>query len=349
MNDVARMRGRLDYPWNNGPAEGATREVARGLRWLRMTIPFPPEHINLWLIEDGHGWAIVDCGLALDTTRAAWERIFTGELGGRGITRVFVTHFHPDHIGLAHWLALRWNVEVWMSEMEWMTARGVHAESTSEDIAQRLDLYRRNGVSAELVAGANTPTNSFYRAHVPDVPRRYRRLRGGEAVTIGDRSWTPIVGRGHAPEHACLSNPADAVLICGDILLPRISPNVSVWPTEPLGDPLRDFLGSLDGFATLDESTLVLPAHGLPYRGVHERVAELRRHHQERLDAITDFTRAAPRHAVECFPLLFKRTIGANNIGLALGEALAHLHRLEAAGRVQRELGNDEIFRFRAI
>ena len=338
----------LSYPHPDGPAEGATTELAPGLLWVRMRVPFPPEHINLWLVADGDGSTIVDCGLGLEATRAAWEGVFAGSLGGRPVTRVIVTHFHPDHIGNAAWLAARWHAETWMTEGEWMTARGVHAPTDDADIATKLDFYRRNGVPAEGLDAYDTAPNLFYRRMVPEVPRRFVRLRGGQEIAIGAHRWRVVIGRGHAPEHACLWSPDLGVLIAGDILLPRISPNVSVWATEPHGDPLADFLSSLDGFAPLAEDTLVLPAHGLPYRGVHARIAALRQHHAAHLDTIAAALRAEPRHAVGCFPLLFRREIGAANMGLALGEAVAHLHRLEAQGRAGRETGADGVHRFRA-
>lgn len=343
---MSRARNALDYLCDDGPADGTTREVAPGLRWVRMAVPFPPDHINVWLVEDGPGWAIVDCGLGLDETRAAWERIFATELDGRPVTRVLVTHFHPDHIGLARWLQERWGVEVWMTEAEWMTARGVHAPTGGIDIDVKLELYRRNGVGE--LDGYRTPPNTFYRRMVPAIPPRFVRLAGGQHLRIGAHDWTVIIGRGHAPEHACLWCPELRALICGDILLPRISPNVSVWPTEPMGDPLAAYLGSLAGFDEVPADTLVLPAHGQPYRGIHSRVAELRHHHEERLDKIAEALRGAPRTAVECFPLLFRRQIGSNNMGLALGESLAHLHRLEASGRVARETDTEGLHRFRA-
>ncbi len=345
---MSRERAQLDYPYADGPAAGTTREIAPGLRWVRMPVPFPPEHINLWMIEDGEGWAIVDCGLGLDETRRAWEQIFAQEIDGRRVTRILVTHFHPDHLGLGRWLAERWGVEVWMTAGEWITARGVHAPSSDADLDAKLDLYRRNGVAPAQLDGFRTPPNEFYRKMVPAIPPRFVRLHGGQHLRIGAHDWTIVIGRGHAPEHACLWCPELELLICGDILLPRISPNVSVWATEPRGDPLADFLSSLDGFAAVPPGTLILPAHGQPYRGIHARIAELRRHHEEHLTKLAAVLRGEPRNAVGCFPLLFRREIGAHNMGLALGESLAHLHRLEAMGSVQRELDADGVYRFRS-
>ncbi len=343
---MSAAHAQLAYPHLDGPAPGTTRLIAPGLRWLRMPVPFPPEHINLWLIEDGEGWAIVDCGLGLDETRLAWERIFACELDGRPITRILVTHFHPDHLGQGTWLAARWGAEVWMTEGEWMTARGVHAPTGDTDLDIKIAHYRRNGVAEDRLAGFRTPPNAFYRSMVPAVPGSFVRIRGGERLRIGDHDWEVIIGRGHAPEHACLFAREAGVLICGDILLPRISPNVSVWPTEPHGDPLAEYLDALHGFDGLPADTLVLPAHGQPYRGVHVRLAELRAHHAERLDRLADALATRPRSAVECFPLLYRREIGANNMGLALGEALAHLHRLRAQGRVHRFTDGDGVLRF---
>ncbi len=345
---MSLVRAPLDYPHADGPATGTTREIAPGVRWVRMPVPFPPEHINLWMIEDGDGWAIVDCGLGLEETRTAWEQIFAQEIDERRVTRIFVTHFHPDHLGLGRWLAERWSVEVWMSSGEWITARGVHAPSSAADLDAKIDLYRRNGVKPGELDAFRIPPNEFYRKMVPAIPPRFVRLHGGQHLRIGAHDWTIIIGRGHAPEHACLWCPELEVLICGDILLPRISPNVSVWPSEPLGDPLADFLGSLDGFAAVPPTTFVLPAHGQPYRGIHARIAALRHHHDGQLTKIIQALRGEPRTAVGCFPLLFRREIGANNMGLALGESLAHLHRLEALGSVRRELDEAGVYRFRS-
>jgi glyoxylase-like metal-dependent hydrolase (beta-lactamase superfamily II) len=195
-----------------------------------------------------------------------------------------------------------------------------------------------------------SPENIFRRG-VPGLPAWYRRIQAGRDLPVGADLWTPIVGRGHCPEHACLFSRVRNVLIGGDILLPRITPNIGVWPAEPLADPLREYLACLDGFAHLPEDILVLPAHGQPYRGVHARIAEIRAHHEDRLARLADAAGTAPAglSAVDCFPLLFKREIGPHNIGLAIGEALAHLHLLESRGAFARTRDAAGVWRFRAV
>ncbi|MGQ0664900.1 MAG: MBL fold metallo-hydrolase [Pseudomonadota bacterium] len=342
---MAEGSAALDYPLATPPDPGRVLELAPGVNWLRMPLPFPPGHINLWLLADGEGWTIVDCGLARDEVKALWEQVFASSLAGRPVTRLVVTHFHPDHLGLSAWLLARWGIEAWMTAAEWTQARAVHGSGSAADIDTRLAFVRANGVGPERIGAFTGPPNEFYRRGVPEVPAAFRRLRGGEAVPIDARAWVPIIGRGHAPEHACLWCEALGVLICGDILLPRISPNVSVWASEPFADPLRDFLDSLDGFAPLPADTLVLPAHGLPYRGVHARIAALKAHHGETLERLLD-SLDRPRHAEELLPVMFRREIGPHNIVLALGETIAHLHRLEAEGRARREQDNG-VWRFR--
>lgn len=337
----------LVYPFAEGPAPGAAAEVAPGVLWVRMPLPFALDHINLWLLADGPAWTIVDAGIGRDEVKAAWDTVFARHLDGKPVGRVAITHFHPDHIGLADWLCRRWNAPLWMTGSEWYAARALHGSSSQADIDVRFAFYRDNGAAPELLTEAQKP-NSFYRRSVPEVPAAFRRIREGVPVEIGGRAWVSIIGRGHAPEHACLYCAELGVLIGGDILLPKISPNVSVWPPEPFANPLRDYLDSLTNFAHLPGDTLVLPAHGLPYRGLHERIAELRAHHAKRLERLADALTEGTLSAVDCFPLLYRRQIDANNIGLATGEALAHLHYLEAEGRARRMRGADGVWRFTA-
>jgi glyoxylase-like metal-dependent hydrolase (beta-lactamase superfamily II) len=331
----------LDHPWTAAPAPGRAQAVAPGVRWLTMPLPFKLDHINLWLLEDGAGFTVVDTGLGLPPTRALWEQVFAGELGGRPITRVIVTHFHPDHMGNAAWLTARWPADLWCTEAEWFAA---HYAWRSRDFAPRLEHFRRHGLDdAALVQLAKR--GNHYPGVVPEVCGHYRALEDGETLAIGGRAWRVLTCRGHAVQQACLWCPEVRVLISGDQVLPKITSNVSVWAEQPHGNPLRLYLDSLDRFAPLAADALVLPSHGLPFRGLHERLEALRAHHAARLDECADAL-TEPRTAAELIPVLFRRELDTHQLGFAVGETLAHLNHLEAAGRAVRTVGADGVHRF---
>jgi len=342
------MDGSLQFPVATPPAPGETVPIAPGIHWLRMRLPFALNHINLWLLEDGPGWTIVDCGYALDETRKAWDRIFAETLGDRPVRRVIVTHYHPDHIGLASWLTERWKAPLWISEKEWLHAR-MHTVDSGGNASETL---RRNFA---MRAGLDEETSQVfaerqgnYRLGVPSVPTTYHRIGEGCAIEIGGREWRVIVGEGHAPEHACLYCAESGVLIAGDQILPRISPNISVQTYEPDGDPLARYLNSLKKLrGALPSDILVLPSHNLPSYGVHERIDELAAHHGARCaEVIAACSR--PMSAADLMPVLFRRLLDRHQMGFALGEALAHLHYLEGQGALAREPGNDGVDRFLA-
>lgn len=335
----------LDHPWRTPPGPGGAVVVAPGVAWIRMPLPFQLDHINLWLLEDGTGVAVVDTGVGLEDTRAAWERLFTGHLGGHPVTRVVVTHFHPDHMGNAEWLRERFGCDLWCTQGEWFAAQYARRMRDAHDLEARLGHYRRNGAGEEALARLRKRGN-HYPGLVPAVPPEFRALHDGDVVTIGGRGWQVITTYGHAPEHACLWSAEAGVLIAGDQVLPKITTNVSVWPEQKLANPLRRYLDSLDRFRDVAPGALVLPSHGLPFRGLHERIGQLRDHHDARLaetlDALTE-----PRSAADLVPLLFRRELDTHQLGFAMGEALAHLHFLEAEGRAVRVAGADGVHRFR--
>ena len=331
----------IDYPWTDVPAGGTVREVAPGVAWLRMPLPFQLDHINLWLLADGDGWAIVDTGVGLDDVRALWDRI----LEGRRVTRVIVTHFHPDHLGNAAWLTERRGVELWCTQAEFLIAHVAVAATGPRHGAARLRHFRRNGCGEDALASLAKRGNHYPRL-VPALPEEFHAFREGDALEIGGQPWQVITGRGHSPEHAALWCAEAGVLISGDQVLPRITTNVSVWPDQPWGDPLRLYLESLERFRSIGADALVLPAHGLPFRNLPERLAELRTHHAARLAETLDAI-AEPRSAADIVPVLFRRELDSHQLGFALGEALSHLHRLEADGRAVRSVGADGVHRFR--
>ena len=334
----------IDHPWSEPPAPGTALDVAPGVKWLRMPLPFQLNHINLLLVDDGAGWAVVDTGVGLPDVRALWERILGDRLGGRPVTRVVVTHFHPDHMGNAAWLTERCRVDLWCAQAEYLIGQLAWRTGEPRDNEPRLRHYRRNGCDEAALASLARRGN-HYPALVPTMASAFRAIGDGDRLAIGGRRWEVIVGRGHSPEHCALWCAEAGVLISGDQVLPRITTNVSVWPDQPWGNPLRLYLDSLERFRGIGADTLVLPAHGLPFRGLPERLAELRTHHDARLaetlDAITE-----PRSAADIVPVLFRRELDSHQLSFALGEALSHLHFVEADGRALRVVGADGVHRF---
>lgn len=351
------LESQLSYPWPAPPAGGETLALRPGVHWLRMPLPFALDHINLWLLADEidgvAGFTAIDCGITSDDTQAAWERLFDSVFEGRPLLRVLATHFHPDHLGLAHWLVAggerrRWQAPLWMSATEYAYGRFLSAGS-GEGGADAAEHFRRHGLSDPgQLAALRARGGGHYRKMVPAVPRAYHRIVDGDQIAIGRagarRVFRAIVGYGHAPEHVSLYCAEDRLLVAGDMVLPRISTNVSVFDLEPEANPLPRYLRSLDQYLMLPADTLVLPSHGLPFVGLHQRVAQQHGHHEARLAEVYEAC-ATPRTAADIVPLLFKRELDLHQTSFALGESLAHLHALWYEGRLQRRLA-DGVYTF---
>ena len=336
-----------DYPFAAPPAAGETFEVAPGIHWLRMPLPFALNHINLWLLEDDAGWTIVDTGFALDTVKECWQKILsrlaTTAHGGR-ISRIIVTHFHPDHLGLAAWLQKQTGAPVHMTLGEYLTAHAVWHEVGGHGNQPMLRQFRAHGLDAERCTALERRSGGYNRG-VPTLPTTYQRLFAGDELTIGEHRWRVRVGFGHSPEHAALYSPDLGVLISGDMLLPKISTNISVFAVTPMADSLADFLHSIDRYRELPPETLVLPSHGLPFHGIEQRVNALHAHHDERLLVLEEAC-VSPRSAAELLITLFPRDLDTHQTMFAMGEAIAHLNRLEHAGRLRRIEDQHGLIRF---
>lgn len=341
----------LVYPCGDAPGPGSARQVAPGVLWIRMPLPFALSHINVWAIDDGIGWAIVDTGLKTTDTTAAWRRLFAGPLSGREVTRVLATHMHPDHIGMAGWLTRKFNCRLWMTRLEYLTCRALFADTGREAPADGVGFYRKAGWNEGAIEYYRTLFGDFGKMIHP-LPDSYRRLQDSESITIGDHQWTIVVGYGHSPEHACFYCKELKLLISGDQVLPGISSNVSVFPTEPDAEPLTDWIASIETLKReVPDDVLVLPAHNEPFHGLHERLDSLAASHDAALTRLRTDLRQSKR-VVDVFSALFGRPIASDNLGqlmLATGESNAHLNHLIARGEAVAEVDDHGIAWYRMV
>ena len=344
----------LSYPFGDTlPAVGELHEVVPGVFWLRMVLPFALNHINLWLLADESasgepGWCIIDCGIANDATRGAWDAIFAQYCQDRPVLRVLATHCHPDHIGNAAWLCERWQVPLWASSSEYAFARMMSAGLPGVDGVAALPHFEHHGLTDPALLEAMRSRRNYYPSLVPDVPHAFTRLADQQSVRIGANSWRVITGFGHSPEHVALYCEQLGVLISGDMVLPRISTNVSVFAIEPDGNPLRQYLDSLHKFDDLPETTLVLPSHGKPFYGLATRIAQLQAHHAERLDEVR-IACQKDQSAADIIPIMFRRELDPHQRSFAMGEAIAHLQLLHFEGELCRKLDPDGVIRYRKM
>ncbi|GAB3291989.1 MBL fold metallo-hydrolase [Parahaliea aestuarii] len=336
LNDPSETFRGLTYPYGRkaNPAPGQPEEIAPGVYWARFPMPMSLDHINIWLLEDGDGWTVVDTCLNLPDSQKIWEQLFSGFMAGKPVTRVIVTHMHPDHIGLAGWLLERFGCELWMTRDEFLMCRAMVGDTGRPAPEVAIRFYREAGYNEEQLQSYREKFGGFGKA-VYTLPDSYRRLTDRETLTIGDRYWQVIVGSGHSPEHACLYCPGLKLLISGDQVLPKITPNVSVFPTEPHGDPISEWLDSCNRIRSLlPDDLLVLPAHEAPFYGLHTRLTQIIESHKRDLATLYDYL-SEPRRAVDCFPALFNRKLEGHNFGLATGETMANLnclvHRRQAS------------------
>jgi glyoxylase-like metal-dependent hydrolase (beta-lactamase superfamily II) len=346
------LEQQLHYPLGDTlPATGDTIAVAPGVRWIRMALPFALDHINLWLLHDEidgqAGWTVVDCCISRDESRAQWEQIFASQLEGLPILRVIVTHMHPDHIGLAYWLCARWKAPMWISATDYFTAHHHTHNNSGNGGSAAAEFFRQHGLNDPQAMDKIRARTRYYADMVPELPPSFVRLQDGQTVRIGEHAWTCISGYGHAPEHIALYCAETHTLIGGDMMLPRISTNVSVFDMEPESNPLQQFLDSIDKFSPLHPDTLTLPSHGRPFRGLHTRIQQLHDHHREHLARVMAFAREQHRcSAADILPVLFRRQLDVHQTTFAMGEAIAHLHKLWMDGYLQRRRSEDGVYHF---
>ena len=323
-------------------------EAAPGIYWVRMPLPFQLDHINLWLLEEDDGWTVVDTGVSSDEVMDLWRQVFATGLKGKPITRLVVTHLHPDHVGLAGWFTREWGIDLQMSRTDFLMCRNLVLDTGRPAPQAALDFYRAAGFSERGLESYSKRFGGFGE-RVSPLPEIFRRLKAGDEMTIGGRRWQVVIGSGHAPEHVSLYCEEAKILISGDQVLPRISSNVSVHPTEAYENPLQDWLESCHRIrATLPADLLVLPAHNEPFYGLHTRMTQLIEGHEEGLSKLYDMI-AEPKRVIDVFPALFRRKIGPEVFFMATGESIAHLNCLLGRGKATVERNEKGVDWYRAV
>lgn len=335
------MTGQLiKYPWNTPPAESHATEVADGVLWMRLPLPMALDHVNVFAFDEGDSWTIIDTGFASDTTKAIWDRLLAGPLQGKPVSRLIVTHHHPDHVGLAAWFIAK-GATLLMPRTGWLTARMLTLDVQPTYSTEAITFYQRAGMAADELEQRRKERPFNFADCVAPLPLGYTRLMDGQSIHFGGRNWDVRMGDGHAPEHATFWSRDDHLIIGGDQLLSSISANLGVYPTEPEADPVQDWLTSCENFQPFArDDQLILPGHKLPFTGLPLRLRQMIENHHGALERLVRHLKE-PRKASACFAPLFKRDIGRSTYGLALAETLAHLNHLHQQGVITRKLGDD--------
>lgn len=343
---LATSKAGLLYPWgDSGPIGGKVMRIAPGISWARIPMPGSLGHVNTWLLDDGDDLAIVDTGLSMAICLDGWKALMAEDLAGRRASRIICTHMHPDHIGLAGWLAEKYDAKIWMTRGEMLTARSILSNTSDIVPDEVIQQWSLAGWTEEQIEASKSSGWGRFGEAVHPLPRGYTRMVDQQVLNMGAHQWRVVIGSGHSPEHACLWNEKEGVLVSGDQVLPRISSNVSVSVMEPDADPLGEWLDSIDKLlATIPADVITCPAHGEPFKGLHVRLRALRDEHRMRLYNLAEAIAEKPMRAVDSFSYLFNREITGEHLNLATGEALAHLKRLEVEGRVRPELEDGVIW-----
>ncbi|MGI9274766.1 MAG: MBL fold metallo-hydrolase [Endozoicomonas sp.] len=337
----------LEYPFKNIPGPGEAMEITPGVKWVRMPMNMALDHINLYLLRDHDGWIVVDTGLRSRATQAHWETVFENELEGLPVKAVLVTHLHPDHIGQADWLCERWNAPLLMTRTEYLTARLLKSESGGNHSEEYIRFYQRAGLQGEALESLKNSTKGLGKLF-GDLPRSYQRLQDGQVLSFEGRDWQIIVGRGHANEHACLYCQELNMLVAGDQVLPRITPNVSVHSDEPEANPVEEWLASQKKLMALPPVVLTLPAHNEPFLGLTERLQFIIDHHEEQLALLQKLCRT-PKSAVELLPAMFGRELYAANLMFGIGECVAHLNCLSERSLLKRHENENGVILYEGL
>ncbi len=339
----------LVFPHAQPPEPGKLIGVARGVQWMRLPLPYRLDHVNVYLIEDVDGWTVLDTGLGTDACREAWDAILREPMAGQRLNSMIVTHYHPDHVGLAGWLAERFGLPLAMPRPEYLYSLALQYAPGDLGADMHRPFYRRHGLAQQVTEAVLSRGHEYLR-RTTGVPTTYHRIKHGDSLPIGRRSFQVITGGGHALEQAMLYRPEERLFFAADQVIARISPNVSVHAMEPDLDALGIYLASLSSLrASVADDVLVLPGHGLPFYGLHDRIADLMQHHEQRCAAIAVACHERPLSVADIVPHVFHRELDEHQTGFAFGEVLAHVNHMLGRGQLVLQAGRDGIDRYRAV
>ena len=338
-------KNKLFYPFDKRPKDGALLKVSENIHWLRMPLPIALNHINLWLLEGENGFSIIDSGMSTDESKAIWKNIFSNFIKPKKIENILITHMHLDHSGLAGWLSNQLNLEPYFTQKEYKETQKITGEMPLDQLDLILDYYKKCGYDKKSLEHYKDRIN-YRKTLSSELVEKIISIKDQDNVQLSDGEWKVIIVEGHSPEHACLYSVKNNIFICGDALLPRITPNVSVNPIKPDSDPLGDWLESLENIkARIPNDALILPSHGYPYIGAHNRIDTIIDNHHNKLENICEFT-VKPKSVYELFPLLFKSEINDNSRVLAVGETMSHVNYLVRRGKLEKTIDENGLFSF---
>ena len=340
---VPNMESKVDYIFGDKlPVPLEPIEVAEGILWFRLPMPIALDHINIYLLDDGDSWVLIDTGLGDTRSIEIWTNILRKYLSKRPIQKIIVTHFHPDHVGLAGWLIERTDAEFWMTQIEWLSARQAYLTIDSAASDTMCAFYKKANLKLDLIEIYDDIGND-YRSMVTPIPPEYDRIEHSTSFKIGDRIWKPVFGSGHSPDHVSFYCEKDRIMLGGDMLLPRITPIIAVWWQEPNADPLKGYIEFLKNLGSVGSDALILPAHNRPYKELQTRVADLISHHNERLE-ITYEACKNENSAEAIMQELFTRKLDPFQTRFAIGETIAHINNLIKKGTLKRRLDDDGVY-----
>ena len=331
----------LEFPFPESPADGEVLEVAPGILWLRLPLPFRLDHVNVYLLEDDDGWVVFDTGISSDQCRLAWEKVLSGPLAGKRVSKVIVSHYHPDHIGLAGWLCERVDAPLLTGQLSYLSTTNISLSPGALEAKPYHDFYLKNGTTTETADLVSTSGHRYLRMVTP-LPPTFVRLVPGDVMTIAGRRFKVLVGEGHAPEQLMLYCADENLFLAADQVLEKTTPNVGVWAVEPHGDPLGLFLRSLNYLTRqVSNEALVLAGHRRPFKGLHERCRQIIEHHHERCVLIAGAVASGPKTVSDLVPVLFTRQLDPHQLSFAFSETMAHVNYMVRRGQLIWERGSE--------